>query len=369
MSVDLHPRVAADATALVLDGEAVIHRAGQVHTLDPVATLVWRCCDGSASITEIAADLAAGFGADPGTVRRDVDATVAELGRLGLLAPEPDPGPTADGLTLELLVDPPGSCAACAERTWAHRRAVVVGSRVLAIGTNDARADAAIAAAFARHLLPEPELLASEPPWLAVELHARTGAGLQRLDLLLRRDSAVARSRRPDRILRALVAHVASYGDLGRLGLAALRGTVVGRDGRVLLVPEVDEPVRFRRDLAALGVAVADQPVALVDPSTREVVVGAPGLDPDLAACDALAPDVDAAEDEPAPLGWGRYPLAGVGVAGPATGASALLAFGPDADDPRDHDATITALCSLITELPVADAATPDAIAARLRDR
>jgi hypothetical protein len=40
---------------VVLDGEAVIHRAGRVHALDPVATLVWRCCDGDASVDQIAA--------------------------------------------------------------------------------------------------------------------------------------------------------------------------------------------------------------------------------------------------------------------------------------------------------------------------
>ena len=369
MSVDLRPRAAADVAAVVLDGEAVIHRAGRVHALDPVATLVWRCCDGTASVADIAADLAVGFEADAATVRRDVEATVGELDRLGLLAPDaPRAGPA--GLTLELLVDPPGSCAGCAERTWAHRRAMTVDGRLLAIGTNDPRADAAIAGALATHLFPEPPVLAAEPPFFAVELHERrAGAGLQRLDLLLRRDRVAARSRRADRVLRALVAHVASYCDLTARGLAALRGTVVGRDGRVLVVPEVVDPVKFRRELADLGVAVADQPVVFVDPSTREVVVGAPGLDVDSAAIDALAPDApDDDGAEPAPLAWGRYALAGFGVA-TATPAAALLAFGPDADDHRDHDATLGALCSLVTDLPVTDAVTPDAIAAQLRAR
>jgi PqqD family protein of HPr-rel-A system len=371
MSVDLRPRAATDATAVVLDGEAVIHRSGEVHTLDPVATLVWRCCDGSASVAEIAADLASGFDADAATVERDVAATISELDRLGLLAPDGADGPEpAAGAPVELLVDPPGSCAACAERTWAHRRALYVGGRLLAVATNDVRADTAIEAALAGHLLPEPDVLAAEPPFLAVELHSRApGPGRQRLDLVVRRDAAVARSRRPDRILRALVAHVASYGDLTGLGLAALRGTVVGRGGRVLLVPEVEEPVRFRRELAALGIAAADQPVALVDPTAREVVVGAPGVEVDLSAFAALAPEPSAAADEPAPLAWGRYALAGLGVHAPASTAAALLAFGPDADDRRDHAATIAALVALLADVPVVDAVTPDAIAAHLRDR
>ncbi len=366
MSVDLRPRAATDATTVVLDGEAVIHRAARVHTLDPVATLVWRCCDGSASVAEIAADLAAGFGADTRTVQRDVERTVTELADLGLLE-RPGPGSDRPGVTVELLVDPPGSCAACAERVWAHRRAVLVGGKVLAIGTNDPRGDAAIAAALAAHLVPEPSELAAAPPFLAVELHERTrGAGLQRLDLLLRRDAVVARGRRPDRILRALAVHVASYGDLARLGLAPLRGTVVGRAGRALVVPESVEPVRFRRELASRGVLVADQAVAFVDPGTGEVVVGAPGLDVDVDALDRLAPADGTGDGEPAPLAWGRHELAGFGVASPPSPAAALLAFGPDADDQRDHDATLGALVALVTELPVTDAVTPDAVAAQL---
>jgi Coenzyme PQQ synthesis protein D (PqqD) len=367
MSGDLRPRAAADAATVVLDGEAVIHRAARVHTLDPVATLVWRCCDGEASVAEIAADLAVGFGADPRTVQRDVEVTVAELAGLGLLEP-PGPGTPPGGLTVELLVDAPGSCAACAERIWAHRRAVLVGGRLLAIGTNDARADAAISVAFAGHLVPEPPELAGEPPFLAVELHPRTpGVRLQRLDVLLRRDTVVARGRRPDRILRALAAHVASYGDLARLGLVALRGTVVGHAGRVLLVPEVTEPVRFRRALAERGVLVADQAVAFVDPAAGEVVVGAPGLDVDLRAFDVLTADRDADAGEPAPLAWGRHALVGFGVGPSASAGAALLAFGPDADDRRAHEATILALGALVTELPVGDEVTPDAIAARLQ--
>jgi hypothetical protein len=366
VSVDLRPRAAADATTVVLDGEAVIHRAARVHTLDPVATLVWRCCDGSASVAEIAADLAAGFGADARTVQRDVEAAVSELADLGLLepaVPEADP----PGVTVEPLVDPPGSCAACAERVWEHRRTLLVGGRVLTVGTNDARADAAIVAGFAGHLVPEPPALADAPPFLAVELHERVpGVGLQRLDVLLRRDTVVARARRHDRILRALAAEVASYGDLARLGLVALRGTVAGHAGRALLVPDPAEPVRFRRELARHGVLVADQGVALVDPSSVEVVVGAPGLDVDADAFDRLAAGDGADESEPPPLAWDRYALVGFGVASPPSAAAALLAFGPDADDRRAGDETVDALCSLVTRLPVSDAVTPDAIAARL---
>ncbi|MGZ4801160.1 MAG: PqqD family peptide modification chaperone, partial [Acidimicrobiia bacterium] len=57
------PQARPDVAVVTLDGEAVIHRRGQVHVLDPVATLVWRCADGEASVNEIAADLADAFAA------------------------------------------------------------------------------------------------------------------------------------------------------------------------------------------------------------------------------------------------------------------------------------------------------------------
>ncbi len=67
-----------------LDGETVL--AGgpgpSFYRLDPVASLVWSCLDGSGTAEEIARDLAAEFGAPPSVVAGDVVALTRTLGRL-----------------------------------------------------------------------------------------------------------------------------------------------------------------------------------------------------------------------------------------------------------------------------------------------
>ncbi len=357
------PQARMDVAAVTLDGETVIHRRGRVHVLDPVATLVWRCCDGDASVDEIAAELADSFGTSPATVRRDVGAAVDQLGALGLLddapadaAPEPDEP--------ELLMDPPGSCASCAERPWTFRSSYRVGSRVVTVGTNNPRADAALRAALATHLVPTPGRAGVDPPFFGVEVHEDPPeSGPQPLHLLHRGDTIAARSRHPDRILRALVAHLASYDD-GATAYPAVNGLVVGRDGRAMIVAHPEDPIRLRHALGRVGVGVADMPVALVDVGTSEVVVGAPGLTVDLAPIDALA--VETGELEPEPLPWGRYPVVAIGVAGTPGPSAALLALGPEVGDHRDHDRTIAALLALLDTVPVTDAVAPGAIGDRL---
>ena len=70
--------------SIVVDGETVL--AGgpgrAFYRLDPVASLVWSCLDGSGSAEEIARDLAAEFGAPPAAVAGDVVGLTRTLGRL-----------------------------------------------------------------------------------------------------------------------------------------------------------------------------------------------------------------------------------------------------------------------------------------------
>ena len=130
------PRARGDVTSVVLDGEAVIHRAGRVHALDPVATLVWRCCDGDASVDQIAAELADVFAMPRATVTRDVATVVDELAALGLLTADTgEPGGDDAGYASVpgLLVHPPGSCASCAEKNWVTRSTYRIGSHLILI--------------------------------------------------------------------------------------------------------------------------------------------------------------------------------------------------------------------------------------------
>lgn len=83
----LVPRVRRDVAAVELDGEAVLlDGTGTVHTLNPTATLVWQCLDGTSSLREIIDDLAWVFDeAGRASIADDVVALAQDLGRKGLL--------------------------------------------------------------------------------------------------------------------------------------------------------------------------------------------------------------------------------------------------------------------------------------------
>lgn len=89
------PRRTPRACTEVLDGECVIldDDGNHLHHLNPSATLVWSCFDGTGTVAEIARDLAAEFGSDPATTEADVLALTSDLGARGLLVDvEGDPG-------------------------------------------------------------------------------------------------------------------------------------------------------------------------------------------------------------------------------------------------------------------------------------
>jgi hypothetical protein len=74
-----------------LEGEAVLldEATGSLHLLNPVATVVWACFDGSGTIDELVADLSEAFGADAEQVRDDVVGLATELAGQGLLVGVP----------------------------------------------------------------------------------------------------------------------------------------------------------------------------------------------------------------------------------------------------------------------------------------
>ena len=82
------PKVRDDLAVVELDGEAVVFDEGScdLHYLNPTATVVFGLCDGTGTIEELAADIAAAFGADEAQVRADVAAVVEDFGRSGFLA-------------------------------------------------------------------------------------------------------------------------------------------------------------------------------------------------------------------------------------------------------------------------------------------
>lgn len=89
------PRQAEPVVAVELDGEAVLYHdeLGAVYVLNPQATVVWACLDGSSDLDGLCDELAEAFSVGLDTLRGDVMDIVREFGRQGLLAdvaPDPD---------------------------------------------------------------------------------------------------------------------------------------------------------------------------------------------------------------------------------------------------------------------------------------
>ena len=82
------PRPRDGVTAVELDGEGVLYseETGGLHVLNPTATLIWTCFDGSGTIDDIVGELAGAFGTDREVVAGDVMELVRELGSSGVLA-------------------------------------------------------------------------------------------------------------------------------------------------------------------------------------------------------------------------------------------------------------------------------------------
>lgn len=74
-------------TVAHLDREAVIYdeRSGDLHHLNPTATLVFQLLDGSATIKELSADIAGAYGLAAEEVEGQVRALVRRFRRAGLL--------------------------------------------------------------------------------------------------------------------------------------------------------------------------------------------------------------------------------------------------------------------------------------------
>jgi hypothetical protein len=95
--VDLVPAESIDGSfvprrwavaSVEVDGEIVVAGPGSdpvFFRLDPLASLIWSCLDGSGTADQIASDLAAELGAAPSVVSDDVVGLTRMLGRLCFL--------------------------------------------------------------------------------------------------------------------------------------------------------------------------------------------------------------------------------------------------------------------------------------------
>ncbi len=87
------PRVREDLTVVELDGEAVIYdeRSGELHHLNPSATLVFGLLDGTATVRELAAEVADAFGVPADQVESEIRALIRRLRSLGLMNGRAEP--------------------------------------------------------------------------------------------------------------------------------------------------------------------------------------------------------------------------------------------------------------------------------------
>ena len=84
-----HPKVRPELTVVELDGEAVVYDAESmdVHRFNPSATLILGLLDGSATLDELAADIADVFGQPESEVRAQLDELVRQLDEGNILEP------------------------------------------------------------------------------------------------------------------------------------------------------------------------------------------------------------------------------------------------------------------------------------------
>lgn len=97
MSVPVtRPRTREDLTVVELDGEAVIYdeESGDLHHLNPTATIVFGLCDGTSTAKQLSADIAEAFGVSLEHIEPQVRRLVRDLRKAKLLEPS---GVNGDG--------------------------------------------------------------------------------------------------------------------------------------------------------------------------------------------------------------------------------------------------------------------------------
>jgi PqqD family protein of HPr-rel-A system len=87
VSASQRPRARDGLTVLELDAEAVVYDedTGNLHHLNPTASVVFSLCDGTATAKELSADLADAYGMPAEEVEVQVRRLLRQLKRAGLL--------------------------------------------------------------------------------------------------------------------------------------------------------------------------------------------------------------------------------------------------------------------------------------------
>lgn len=378
MTPESVPVARSDVAGVEVDGEMVLYDDSQrrLHRLNPTAALVWQCLDGSASLREIAGDVAEAFSSDPRTVLADIVAVAGQFAEEGLLE---GTGPAAeedsvagrlgqgtgseeeaaagsdvqradsDTVARPFIDERPTPCM---DRTFAlgpkGSMTVRVGPHLVGLRASSVEVAEAARAVFAPALVEGVEA----PPNVSV---AETTVRAGRPQYWCYRSGTVARRARGlQGALRSAARLLSSYADEGvGDGSAVLVPALVAvRDGSAVLlcpqsrflVPGLDARLR------AGGWRLSDEPWARIDPRTGEVVIPPLEVDIDEAALAGLSADRLDGNDAPV----GRYPVEAwiappkgrVDTSTTAGRLVGLAAESPDLD--RDPGFVLDALSGLI---------------------
>ena len=358
-----NPRSSPLVHSQYFDGEAVLALGDELHLLNPVAALVWQCCDGESSSTEIADDLAEVFGAAPGTLQSDVEKAIGEFKSAGLLVPDED-GAGASQRLSRLLTAYDLDCESCKEaQPRAFRTVLEFGGHLVVIGFDTEEVCAAVEAAFSSYIVRHSDIpIAAHDARPAFSLTLATSnvdeRGIKPLHLLYRGGEVVVSGRNASRVLNALAPYLAFHGDLSGAGVVAIPGLVVAKAGTnpgepVMLLQAAARLTGREQRLAKAGLMVADSPAIWLDPVTNEVVVGAPGVSFDSSSLMSLAKGFPRLGADISLLSPGRYPVHAVSARGAHDPLSALLAFAPPCEGWPLAESAVEALDALLDRVEI----------------
>jgi hypothetical protein len=333
-----------DVVAVDIDGEVVLYDdcRGVLHRLNPTASALWHCLDGSGTLGEIAADMADVFGVDSDRVLADVLMAAREFGEKGLLLGVGEPTELADPQEMDrdgqdhsgdgdqgpFVAEFPSCMDSCFTLGDPGLLTVKAGTHLLGLRVSTPELAAAARAVLKPGLVGD---LAAPPNVSIKETTARAG---RPLFYCYRSGRLITRARSPRRAMEAAVVLLSSYDECPE-GLCRIDALVAVRDDvAALLCLEckwIAEGLQPR--LRAAGWQLADSRTADLDQETGQVVIPAPLVAVDGAAL-AVMPSEKSDGQPPAP---GRYPVrAWVAVAGdepaPETAAGRVMSLAARAD-------------------------------------
>ena len=348
--------IRADLTAVDVDGEMVIYDDSRrrLHRLNSSATILWKCLDGSATLREIASDIAEAVAADRVSVLSDILTLAGQLEAEGLLHDSAQPAP---GEPVPQAPDPRPStetqessspAAGGSPVGGSSSMTVRVGSRLVGLRMSTPELESAARAVFRLSIVETGNIPANIS---VVETSTRAGNPVYWCYVARR---LVTRARGVQGALRTVAALLSTFSDTAVAeDVVVIEATVATHQGDAVLVcPESrfwapGLSARLRME----GWDVNDSPWAHLDSGTGEVVIQPDAVEVDEVALMALpAHRLDGRR-----VPTGRYPVR-AWVAPPLdivdTSSHAGQVMGVAAESPdlhRDAAAVFRAALNLIS--------------------